>query len=455
MQKTILSSLIDNEDFAKKAVPHIKPEYFDLPYQPLYNTLLTFFEKYKKLPTRSILKIELEKNKDRLTPDQASSITEVLDLKTDAKDNLEWISNTAEKWCKDRAIHLSIMESINIIDGNVPDKSEGMIPDLLTQALAISFDTKIGHDYIEDATSRYDYYHNVEERLPFDIEKFNEITNGGVPRKTLNMITAGTNVGKSLIMCHMAAANLTMGQNVLYITMEMSEEAIAQRIDANLFDTEMDDIAGLSKADFDSKIGKIQSKTNGRLQIKEFPTAGAHTGHFRALLNELALKKGFIPKVIYIDYVNICASSRMKGMGSGVGSYGYIKSIAEEIRGLGVEFNVPIWSATQLNREGFSNSDADITDVAESFGLPATCDFMIVVTTNDKLDAAGQFNVKLVKSRYGNKSNNKRFLIGVESAKMRLFDLDDPMAGIASEQPIVSEVTPFSKGRPDTSNFKT
>ncbi len=368
---------------------------------------------------------------------------------------LEWLVDSTEKWCKDRAVYLAIMESISIIDGKSGESGEGMIPDILSKALSVTFDTNVGHDYLENADGRFDFYHKKEDKIAFDLDMFNVITGGGIPRKTLNIILAGTGCGKSLGMCHMASAALSQGRNVLYITLEMAEEKIAERIDANLFDTRIDQLINLSKDSFNSKVKKISEKTHGKLIINEYPTAAAHCGHFRALLNELKLKKNFVPDIIYIDYLNICASSRMKGLSGSINTYSLIKSIAEEIRGLAVEFNVPIWSATQVTRAGFSSSDVEITDTSESFGLPATADLMLAFIRTEQLDKMNQIMVKQLKNRYNDPTTNKRFAVGVDLAKMRLYDIADPMANISgdSSAPPPVATTPFSAGTKAKQNF--
>jgi len=343
----------------------------------------------------------------------------------DEDTSLEWLIDKTEKWCQDRALFNAVMESITIIDGKHQTLSQNALPDILTKALSVTFDPNIGHDYTDDAEQRYEFYHTLEERTPFDLEMLNKITKGGLPNKTLNVILAGTGVGKSLAMCHFAAANLSQGKNVLYLTMEMSEERIAERIDANLLDVSLDNIEKLSKESFMSKVQKIASKTQGKLLVKEYPTGSAHTGHFRALLNELKLKKKFVPDIIYVDYLNICASSRMKGLSGSVNTYSLIKSIAEELRGLAVEFNLPIFTATQTTRSGYGNSDPGLEDTSESFGLPATADFMVALVSNEELEKMGQVMVKQLKNRYSSPDHYKRFVLGIEKSKMRLFDVED------------------------------
>lgn len=424
LQTTILKSLTKNETFCRKALPHIKAEYFENEFKPVYQLFLDFLTKYNKLPTSKVLEIEFQKSIHVDKPNATDVLNTIRDLDNYEPVQDDWLVEATEKWCKDRAVHLAIMESITIIDGK-SQKGEGMIPDILSKALSVTFDTNVGHDYIESANDRFDFYHTVEDKMPFDLSKFNEITKGGVPRKTLNIILAGTGVGKSLAMCHFASAALAQGKNVLYITMEMAEERIAERIDANLFDISIGKLDQMPKQLFDVKIKQIKEKTQGKLIVKEYPTASAHTGHFRALLNELKLKKDFIPDVIYIDYLNICASSRMKGLGGSINTYSFVKAIAEEMRGLAVEFNVPIWSATQVTRTGFGNTDVEITDTSESFGLPATADLMLALISTEQLESMNQLMVKQLKNRYNDPTKNKRFVVGVDRSKMRLYDVED------------------------------
>ena len=353
----------------------------------------------------------------------------------------QWLLDTTEKWCQDRAIYNAIMESISIIDGKHEQLTKGALPDLLSKALGVGFDLKVGHEYTENVEERYDFYHTTEDRLPFDLEYFNTITKGGVPRKTLNIALAGTGVGKSLFMCHVAAASLVQGRNVLYITMEMAEERIAERIDANLLNCPIDQLDKLSKDQFTTKVNDIARKTTGKLIIKEYPTGSAHSGHFRALLNELKLKRQFEPDLIFIDYLNICSSSRMKAMGGSINSYTYIKAIAEELRGLAVEFNVPVFSATQTTRSGFSNSDVGLEDTSESFGLPATADLMFALISTEELDKQGQFMVKQLKNRYNDPTAHKRFVIGVDRSKMRLYDVEETEQTLTDDTPVFDKTT--------------
>ena len=444
----ILRNLIQNESFCRKALPHIKSEYFEGSSRTVYELILRFITKYNKLPNSSAIQIEYEQSD--FSKANVEEVVDAIQSLSEQEDdvNEDWLLDSTEKWCKDRAVYLAIMESIQIIDGKTKDKAEGAIPDILSKALAVTFDTNVGHDYIENATERYEAYHRVEEKQSFDLEMFNTITKGGLPRKTLNIILAGTGVGKSLMMCHFAGAALQQGKNVLYITMEMAEEKIAERIDANLFDISLDDLENVTKPIFDSKIDSIRQKTQGKLVIKEYPTGSAHVAHFRALLNELKMKKNFAPDIIFIDYLNICASSRVRGLGGSINTYSFVKAIAEEIRGLAVEFNVPIWSATQVTREGFKNTDVDLTDTSESFGLPATADFMIAAISNDDLANKNQLMIKQLKNRYNDPERNKKFCIGVDRSYMRLFDLENATAGIISDSP------PVASGDADYANLK-
>ena len=448
LQTTVLQKLVNDEKYCRKVLPFIKTEYFDPAHKTIYKLVLNFISKYNKLPTRAALEIEFQNNADvdeELYPN-AVKVLEAIDQNPNVEEN--WLLENTEKWCKDRAVYLAIMESIQIIDGKKKDISRDGIPDILQKALGINFDNSVGHDYLGDFEKRYDFYHKVEDRMPFDLEKFNAITKGGVPRKTLNIALAGTGVGKSLFMCHVAAGAMSAGKNVLYITLEMSEERIAERIDANLMNVQIDQLATLPKDMFENKLQKIAKSTIGKLIIKEYPTASAHAGHFRALLNELKLKKDFVPDVIFIDYLNICASSRMKGLSGSVNTYSLIKAIAEELRGLAVEFNVPIFSATQTTRSGFSNTDVELTDTSESFGLPATADLMFALISTEELEKLGQLMVKQLKNRYNDTSTNKRFIVGVDRAKMRLFDVED------KAQTLSREPTTRGANNRDFSGFK-
>jgi len=419
----ILRNLIHNEDYARKVIPFLKKDYFEEESQRiLYGEISDFIEGYNKLPTKEILQIELSNLTD-LTQENYNQISQTIDILDKVPSDDDWLMDTTEKWCRDRAIYLALMESIQLADGKDSTKNRDAIPDILKQALAVSFDNHVGHDYLEDYEERYNFYHQEEEKIPFDLDYFNKITKGGLPNKTLNVALAGTGVGKSLFMCHMASACLSQGRNVLYITMEMAEEKIAERIDANLLNVNIQEIADLPKVMFENKINNLSKKTQGQLIIKEYPTASAHSGHFRALLNELSLKKSFRPDIIFVDYLNICCSSRYRGGGS-VNSYTIVKSIAEELRGLAVEANVPIVSATQTTRSGYGSSDVELTDTSESFGLPATADLMFALISTEELEGLGQILVKQLKNRYNDNNANKRFVVGIDRAKMRLYDCE-------------------------------
>jgi replicative DNA helicase len=423
IERTTLSNLVFNEEYCRKVLPFIKPDYFDVKEERVvFEEITNFVDKYKKIPTKISLEIEVESRKD-LTEDQHRKIVDIIQTLDSTDVDMEWLVDTTEKFCKDKAIYNAIVEGISIIDGKDKNRSADAIPSILTNALAVCFDNAVGHDYFDDSDKRFEFYHRVEERIPFDLDFFNKITKGGLPNKTLNICLAGTGVGKSLFMCHMAASCLSQGKNVLYITLEMAEERIAERIDANLMNVSMEDLHNLPKKMFDDKIENIMGKTNGKLIIKEYPTASAHSAHFRGLIKELAIKRSFKPDMIFIDYLNICASSRLKGAAN-VNSYTYIKSIAEELRGLAVECNVPIMSATQTTRSGFTSSDLGLEDTSESFGLPATADFMFALISNEELDALNQIVVKQLKNRYNDPTVNKRFVLGVDRSKMRLYDVE-------------------------------
>jgi replicative DNA helicase len=423
IERTILTNLIYNEDFLRKVLPFIEPDYFDSRIERVvFEEIANFIAKYDKMPTKEILGIEIKDRTD-LTQQEYSETVEVSNSLENEEINQQWLLDATEKWCKDRAIYLALMESIRIADGGDEKKNRDAIPAILQDALAVCFDNNVGHDYLEDYEDRYDFYHQKEDKIPFDLEFFNKITKGGLPNKTLNIALAGTGVGKSLFMCHVASSVLLQGKNVLYITLEMAEEKIAERIDANLLNVNIQDIGDLPKQMFESKVNNLAKKTQGTLIIKEYPTAAAHEGHFRSLLNELQLKRSFKPDIIFIDYLNICASSRYSKMGS-VNSYSYIKSIAEELRGLAVEAQVPIVSATQTTRSGYSSSDVDLTDTSESFGLPATADLMFALISTEELEGLGQIMVKQLKNRYNDPTVFKRFVIGIDRAKMRLYDCE-------------------------------
>jgi replicative DNA helicase len=441
---TILRNLIFNEEFTRKALPFVNEIYFTKREEKiLFQEINTFVEKYKNLPTKETLLIELGYRKD-INDEEVKSVKELLSTLTPEEVEQQWLLDTTEKFCKDRAVHNAVLEGIKILDGKDQKRTQEAIPSILADALAVSFDNHIGHDYIEDADARFKFYHTKEKKYQFDLSYFNKITKGGVPSKTLNIALAGTGVGKSLFMCHCASAYLSQGLNVLYITLEMAEERIAERIDANLLDVTMDDLHALPKDLYDSKILKIKNKTNGQLIIKEYPTASAHSGHFRSLLNELALKKSFRPDVLFIDYLNICASARFKG--GNISSYFYIKAIAEELRGLAVEFNVPIFSATQTTRTGFISTDIGLEDTSESFGLPATADFMFALMSNEELESLGQMKVKQLKNRYNDPSINRSFIVGVDRAKMKLYDVENTAQNIVDrgKDPEIKE-DPYDK----------
>jgi replicative DNA helicase len=433
LEQVILRNILTNETYMRKVIPFVKKEYFEGTYRLLFNEVVRFVGNYNRLPTQETLTVEIQES-DRFNE---NTYTEALDILPrifeSGEENQQWLYDTTEKWCQDRAVYLAIMESITIIDGKHQSLSKNALPDILQKALSVSFDTNIGHDYIENVDERYDFYHLQEERIPFDLDYFNRITKGGLPNKTLNIALAGTGVGKSLFMCHCAANVLSQGKNVLYITMEMAEERIAERIDANLLNVPIDQIQNMSKNMFRDRVMDIGKKTAGKLIIKEYPTGQAHSGHFRALLEELKLKKKFKPEIVFIDYLNICASSRMKGMGGSINSYTYIKAIAEELRGLAVEFDLPIVSATQTTRSGYSNSDPGLEDTSESFGLPATADLMFALVSNEELEKLGQIMVKQLKNRYNDPNMHKRFVVGIDRSRMTLFDVDEQQQNLTVE----------------------
>jgi len=419
----ILRNLIYNEEYLRKVVPFIKADYFEDPIQrTVFEEVSSFVQEYNQPATKEVLCIETEKRSD-INDSSFKEITKLISYLEDVPTDFDWLCDTTEKWCRDRAIYLALMESIALADGKDEKKDRDAIPSILSDALAVSFDTHIGHDYLLDYEARYETYHRKEDKIEFDLEYFNKITKGGLPNKTLNIALAGTGVGKSLFMCHVASGALLSGNNVLYITMEMAEEKIAERIDANLLNVPIQEITDLPKVMFENKVTNLAKKTQGQLIIKEYPTASAHSGHFKSLLNELALKKSFRPDIIFIDYLNICASSRYRG-NSTVNSYSYIKAIAEELRGLAVEANVPIVSATQTTRSGYGSSDVELTDTSESFGLPATADLMFALISTDELEDLGQIMVKQLKNRYNDPTIHKRFIVGIDRAKMRLYDCE-------------------------------
>ena len=449
IETTILRNLLHNEDYARKVIPFIQSEFFEERSEKIiFDETVSFITKYDNCVTVEALNIEVE-NRTDLTAEEVKGIVDISKELNDSPVDSQWLLDTTEKWCRDRAIYLALMESIHIADGNDEKKNRDAIPNILSEALAVSFDNNIGHDYLQNYEERYEYYHKTEEKIPFDLEYFDKITKGGLPNKTLNIALAGTGVGKSLFMCHVASSVLLQGRNVLYITMEMAEEKIAERIDANLLDVSIQDLTDLPKTMFENKVTAVSKKTQGHLIIKEYPTAGAHSGHFKGLLNELALKKSFRPDIIFVDYLNICASSRYKA-NANVNSYSYIKAIAEELRGLAVESNVPIVSATQTTRSGFASSDVDLTDTSESFGLPATADLMFALISTEELEGLGQIMVKQLKNRYNDPTIYKRFVVGVDRAKMRLYDCeqqaqDDILDNKKDEEYNDEDKKPFKK----------
>ena len=436
IEQTILRKLLTDDDYMRKVLPFIKAEYFEGPYRTLFKEAGKFVDKYNKLPTREAFLVELNEHSN-LSNEQFSTAVDIAQNLFDGDEvDEKWLLDNTEKWCQDRAIYNAVMESISIIDGKHENLTKNALPSLLQDALGVAFDTNVGHDYVENARERFEFYHQEESRIPFDLEYFNRITKGGVPNKTLNIALAGTGVGKSLFMCHVAANALTSGSNVLYITMEMAEERIAERIDANLLNVPIDQLDKMSKDMFTTKVADLSRTTTGKLIIKEYPTGAAHSGHFRALLNELKLKKQFVPDIIFIDYLNICSSARMKGLGGAINSYSYIKAIAEELRGLAVEFELPIFSATQTNRSGYSNSDVGLEDTSESFGLPATADLMFALITSEELEGMGQMMVKQLKNRYNDPTAYRRFVIGVDRSKMRLYDVEESQQTLTDDTPV-------------------
>ena len=438
----ILNHLLNNEEYCRRVIPYVKKEYFDGSHRTVFDLIVNFVNAHNKLPTAKVLDLELKKvSAHEEVLNQASRLIEEIQEKSDV--DTDYLIKESENWCRERAVYNAIMESIQIIDKKDKERSEGAIPEILSDALGVSFDQAIGHDYIDNSDERYDFYNLKEDRIPFDLDYFNKITKGGLPNKTLNIALAGTGVGKSLFMCHCASSVLEQGKNVLYITLEMAEERIAERIDANLMNLPIEQLSSLPKKVFNDKIGKIAKGSIGKLIVKEYPTGSAHTGHFRALLNELKLKKNFKPDIIYIDYLNICASSRMRGMGGSINSYTYIKAIAEELRGLAVEFNVPIVSATQTTRSGFSNTDVGLEDTSESFGLPATADLMFALISTEELEELGQLLVKQLKNRYNDPTKYKRFVVGIDRSRMKLYDVEESaqenlMADPVPDKPIAT-----------------
>ena len=446
---TILNNLIHDEEYTRKVIPFIEEDYFEERSDKIvFEEITTFLKAYDSLPSKEVLHIEVGKRTD-LTQDEFQSTEQLINALGEAEYEQEWVYDTTEAWCKERAIYNALMESIKIADGQDEKKNRDAIPSILSDALAVGFDQHVGHDYIDDAEDRYAYYHKIENKIPFDLEYFNKITSGGLSDKTLNIALAGTGVGKSLFMCHVASSCLVQGKNVLYITLEMAEEKIAERIDANLLDTNIKDIAELPEKIFNKKITNLSKKTEGKLIVKEYPTASAHCGHFKSLLQELKLKKSFSPDIIFVDYLNICASSRYRSAVN-VNSYSYVKAIAEELRGLAVEFSLPIVSATQTTRSGFASSDPNLTDTSESFGLPATADLMFALISTEELEGLNQIMVKQLKNRYNDPTINKRFVVGIDRAKMRLYDVEQ-----GAQQDIVEDIEVVQHNKKEQSQSKS
>jgi len=443
IEQTIISSLFYKEEYTRKVLPFIKEEYFgNRVEQLLFGEVFKFIEKYNNLPTKDAMLIELGQRKD-INEEELNHLKDYVNQIENIDSDEQWLTETTEKFCKDRAVHNAVLSGIKILDGKDKKQTAEAIPHILSDALAVSFDKSVGHDYIEDADDRFKFYHTKEKRYQFDLDYMNRITKGGVPSKTLNIALAGTGVGKSLFMCHVASSYLLQGLNVLYITLEMAEERIAERIDANLLDVTMEDLHDMPHQLYDGKIKKLREKTQGQLIIKEYPTASAHSGHFKSLINELALKKSFRPDVIFIDYLNICASSRFKG--GNISSYFYVKAIAEELRGLAVESNVPIFSATQTTRTGFVSTDIGLEDTSESFGLPATADFMFALISNEELEALGQMKIKQLKNRYNDPSVNRAFIVGVDRSKMRLYDVQQSSQNIVDSNQVDEKEDAYNK----------
>ena len=452
IEKTILSGLMYNETYIRKVIPFLKDEYFDnLDDKLLFQNIKTYVDKYNGLPTKEALRIAVEEN-EKLNEDRYKSVNAAIDtLEYDVNTDIDWIVEKTEKFCQDKALYNAVRESILVLDSKNSELDRGSIPELLTKALGVSFDSNIGHDFLEDADSRFDFYHLKEEKISFDLDMFNKITKGGLSKKSLSIALAGTGVGKSLFMCHCAAANMMAGLNVLYITMEMAEERIAERIDANLLDFTLDELRDVPKDVYQKRLARVKAKTHGKLIVKEYPTASAGSGHFRHLMSELRLKKNFKADVVYIDYLNICMSSRLK-VGSNVNSYTYIKAIAEELRGLAVEFNVPIMSATQTTRSGFGNSDVGLEDTSESFGLPATADFMFALISSEELEQLGQIMVKQLKNRWGPIDQYKRFMVGIDRSKMKLYDAEiSAQEGMVDDRSVMDN-TNFGKRQEEDDN---
>lgn len=448
LNRVILRSLLNNESYLRKVIPFLKPNYFEGSLKVIFKQIGAFVDKHNTLPTLEAFRIDLEQD-EKLSDDMFTEISAMLpEIFSPADVDEDFLLEKTEKWCQERAIHIGLMKSIDILDGKDENLTKNAIPDILTEALGVAFDSYVGHDYIDNAEERYEFYTRDEEKLPFDLDNFNKITKGGLPDKTLNIALAGTGVGKSLFMCHVAASSMLQGKNVLYITMEMAEERIAERIDANLLDIPIDQLDKLPKTMFTEKVNAIAKKTVGKLIVKEYPTGAAHVGHFRALLKELKLKRSFEPDIVFIDYLNICSSSRMKAMGGAINSYTYVKAIAEELRGLAVEFAVPLVSATQTTRSGYGNSDPGLEDTSESFGLPATADLMFALISNEELEQSGQIMVKQLKNRYNDPGKYKRFVVGIDRSKMRLFDIDQ------KEQTLVDDGIPVFDKTPSGDKFK-
>lgn len=456
LETKILANLIFSEQYTRKVIPFIKPEYFQERLEKVVvEEIMTFFNEYNQLPTQDILNIELG-NRTDITDKELAEVQKIVNDLHEDRSDFQWLIDNTEKFCKDRAVYNAILKGIKIIDGKDDKLTQEAIPKILSDALAVSFDTKTGHDYLKDIQERYDFYHRVEEKIPFDLEMMNKITDGGLSNKTLSVVLAGVNAGKSLFMCHVAASSLIQGKNVLYITMEMSENKIAQRIDANLLNIPINQIKSLDYDSFNTRVSKIAKKTQGKLIIKEYPTASAHSGHFRALLEELKTKQDFSPDILIIDYLNICCSARMK-MGSSINSYTYVKSIAEEIRGLAVEYDIPILSATQATRSGINNSDLEMTDTSESIGLPATCDMLFALIRSEELDQLNQVMIKQLKSRDGDATENRRFVLGVDRSRMKLYDVescaqDDIMNEKQDDTPVFDKSS-FGKRSKQENNF--
>ena len=446
---TILKNLIHNETYTRQVIPFIEPDYFEERTDRIvFEEVAKFLNEYDKTPTKEVLHIEVEKRVD-VTEDEYKNVEQLISALDPEESESKWLLDTTEEWCKQRAIYLALIKSIQIADGQDEHKKPEAIPAILSDALAVGFDQHVGHDYIDDSEDRYAYYHRVENKIPFDLEYFNKITSGGISDKTLNIALAGTGVGKSLFMCHVASSCLVQGKNVLYITLEMAEEKIAERIDANLLDTNIKDIAELPEKIFNKKITNLSKKTEGKLIVKEYPTASAHCGHFKSLLQELKLKKSFSPDIIFVDYLNICASSRYRSAVN-VNSYSYVKAIAEELRGLAVEFSLPIVSATQTTRSGFASSDPNLTDTSESFGLPATADLMFALISTEELEGLNQIMVKQLKNRYNDPTINKRFVVGIDRAKMRLYDVEQ-----GAQQDIVEDIEVVQHNKKEQSQSKS